>query len=209
MTPSRAAKFAALLSAALLAGCTGSDPGSDAALGSPTPTVVAAVQWAGGVCSATVALQDSVQAVSTAVQIDPSAPAAALDQARAQVRERVGAVQASAASVRTALTGTPVEAGPELAAAQQQLQVASGQAQQGVERLGAAGRQLTQAQGPAEVATSLMALTAALGAATAGLAVYLDTLRAGIGGSGQAVRDTFTAAPECRDVVPPSPIIGT
>ena len=79
--------LAVLLSAVPLAGCGGPDaaPSATATSASPAPSVDAAVSWAGGVCSASTALQESVRQMTGAVQTDSTSSSTSLDQAKAQV----------------------------------------------------------------------------------------------------------------------------
>ena len=201
--PRGIAVAAALLSAGLATGCAGSDsePASETASAAPSSPSGPGVAWAGEVCSASTGLQESLRAVGSALApLDPSASASSLDQARAQIRERVTTVQQSAAELSTALSTAPVGAGPELAAAQQNLQMASQRAEQAVDQLSAAGGQLADSQTAAQLARNLVTLKAALTGAGADIATYVDTLRSTIASSGQAVRDTFSAAPPCQDV---------
>jgi hypothetical protein len=153
------------------------------------------------VCSATAGLQESLQAVGSALApLDPSASGTSLDQARAQIRERVTAVQQSAAELSTALSTPPVGAGPELARAQQDLQMASQRAQQAVDQLGAAAGQLTDTQTAVQLAKNLLTLKAALTGAATDVAAYLGILRSTLTSGSQSVRDTFSAAPACQDL---------
>jgi ABC-type transporter Mla subunit MlaD len=204
MTLSRATTIVVLGSALLLAGCSDSDSGSDTGSTSaateptPTPTSAAAIAWADGVCSASTELQESVRAVRGTLQFDPST--ASLGQARQQVRDSVTAVQQAATSLGTALAAS-AGSGSELAAAQQELQAASQQAKQGADELGAAAGQVTDARTPAQLATNLGALKAALSGAANDLETYLATLRSTVTGGGQAVQDTFNAAPACQAAI--------
>ena len=204
MVLSRAnAVVAALSSAVLLAGCGSSDspPASESAGPTPMPTQTqsAAVTWADGVCLATTDLRDSVRA-GEALQIDPSSGATSVDQARAQVRERVTAVQQSAAALKSALSALPAGADPQVTAAQQQLQTASGRAQAAVDQLGAAATQVADAGTAAEIARALVNLKAALSGTANDLATYLETLRGAVNSGEQALRDTFGAAPACQEL---------
>jgi uncharacterized phage infection (PIP) family protein YhgE len=210
MALSRTTVVVALCSAVLLAGCGGSEPSSDPGPGGPIPTLSptpdAAVAWADDVCSASTELQTSLRQVGESLHIDPSASATSLDQARAQVSDRVTAVQQSATSLNTALTAAPAGADPQLAEAQQQLQTASQRAQTGVDHLGEVAGELAKAQTANQVATGLVTLTTAFTAAAADVGTYLDSLRGMVGSREQAIQKAFGAAPACTNLAPsPSP----
>jgi hypothetical protein len=210
MTLSRTkAAVVALSSAVLIAGCGGSDPSSGSGSGASTPapaptqtpTQDAAVVWADGVCSASTKLGDSVRDAGKALQADPASSATSLDQARAQVRDRVAAVQQEAASLKSALSAVPAGAGPELTAAQQQLQTASQRAKGSIDQLGAAAGQVTDAGTASEMAAGLVTLKAAFAETATDVATYRESLRSTVNGTEHAVRSAFGAAPACRDIV--------
>jgi hypothetical protein len=198
----------AFSSAVLLVGCSGSD---GEALG-PTPTVTAAstptasetstaaVSWADGVCSASSALQKSVQDVGDALQINLSGSKSARDQARAQVADKVAAVKQAATALGTALTTTPTGATPELTAAQQELKAASDQAQTAVDQLDAAAGQITDASTPKQLATALSTLKTALTKAGNDLSGYLTALGGDVTAGQGPIRDAFSTAPACKEL---------
>lgn len=196
--------LAALLSAVPLAGCGGPDaaPSATATSPSPAPSSGAAASWAGDVCSASTALQESVQQMTGAVQTDSSSSSTSLDQTKAQVNDRVRAVQQSAASLDAALSAVPQGADPAVATAQQQLQTASQRAQDAVAQLGDAARQVANAGTAAELATGLVTLKAALTGTAADLGTYLDSLRSTVDSQTEAVREAFSAAPTCANIGP-------
>jgi hypothetical protein len=194
----------ALSSAVLITGCgdsgSSSGSGSGGSTPTPTPTQNAAVAWADGVCSASTRLTDAVREVGAALQVDPSSSATSLDQARAQVRDRVTAVQQAVASLDSAISAMPAGADPQLAATRQQLQTASQRARSAIDQLGAAARQVADAETATEMAAGVVTLKAALTGTANDLATYREALRNTVNGAGQAVRDAFGAAPACKDL---------
>lgn len=194
----------AVISAVSLAGCGTADDNADAgAAGTPVASVAAfgpAVTWADEVCTASSALQESVRQATAGLQLDPTGPSTSLDQAKAQVSERVGAVQQSASVLDSAVGTVPAGADPELVTAQQNLRIASQRARTAVTQLGTAGRQVADAQDATELATALVMLKAALTATVSDVTGYLTTLRATVDSRQQAVRAAFGAAPACATV---------
>jgi hypothetical protein len=199
--PRTNAVIVALCSAVLLAACGNAETPSGSASAGPTttPTQAAAVTWADGVCSASTDLRDSVRA-GESLQFDPSSSSTSLDQAKAQVRDRVTTVQQSAAALASALSAVPPGADPALTAAQQQLQTAAGRAQAATEQLGAAADQVAAADTATEVAAGLVALKAALTGTANDLATYLESLRATVTSGEDALRSAFGGAPACQEL---------
>jgi hypothetical protein len=199
---------AAFLSvAALLAGCSESPDGEPAAETSATGTPGATgdapdagvVTWADGVCSATTDLEAAVQQVTAALQVDPAASDTALDQAKAQVAERVGAVRVAVDDVRSAIsTSPPGVVNEQLTAAGQQLSATADRARTAADQLQAQGQALADAQTPAETASALAAAGAALAAARAGIQAHVAALRDTAQSRDPVIRDAFAAAPACE-----------
>jgi hypothetical protein len=213
MTVSRAVTVAAAAFAALLlAGCAGSDSGSGSGPGSTGPSSPSgstsagspsgvAVTWAGNVCSASTGLQESLSALTASLpSADQSSSTTSRDQARAEVRKRVIAVQQQVTSLTTTLANPPVGGAPELTALQESLKTAAQRAQQGVDQVSTAASQVADSQKPAETARALATLAGALRGAASDVAAYLNTLRSAVTNGSQAVKDTFSAAPQCQQV---------
>ena len=212
MTVSRAVTVAAAAFAALLlAGCAGSDSGSGpGSTGASSPSGSApsagspsgvAVTWAGNVCSASTGLQESLSALTASLpSADQSSSTTSRDQARAEVRKRVIAVQQQVTSLTTTLANPPVGGAPELTALQENLRTAAQRAQQAVDQVSTAASQVADSQKPAALAGALATLAGALRGAASDVAAYLNTLRSAVTNGGQAVKDTFSAAPQCQQV---------
>src|SRR5436305_10745746 len=164
----------ALTAVALATGCsgspetTGSAPptGTQGAVAAPAPEAVA---WADGICSASTKLEASVQQVTAGLQIDPSASATALDQTKAQTRDRVTAVQHAANDLRTAAAAVPSQARDSVAAVQQQLAATADRARRAADQLAATAQQLADAQTTADTTAALAATATALAATSAGV----------------------------------------
>jgi hypothetical protein len=195
----------ALSFAVLLAGCGDSTSPSGAGPEVTTPAVTqapratSATVWAGGVCAASRDLRESVRA-GQALQIDPANASTSLDQAKAQVRDRVAAVQQSATALGSALSAVPTDADPAVTAARQQLQADADRAKAAADQLGAAASQVAQASSAVEVAAGLVPLKAALTGTANDVETYLESLRGTVGSREQPVRDAFGAAPACQDL---------
>jgi uncharacterized phage infection (PIP) family protein YhgE len=156
-----------------------------------------AVAWADGVCTAATGLQTSVVQVVAALQIDPAASATVLDQAKAQARDRVAAVQQSTNDLRTAITTVPAEASDKVAAVEQQLASTADRGRGAADRLAAAAQQLADAQTKAETAAALAATATALAATSAGATASVEALRQAASSRDPVVRNAFVTAPAC------------
>ena len=204
-----------LSAAALLAGCSDSadgEPSTEPSTTAPSGTASSAadpgvVTWADGVCAATTDVETAVQQVTAALQVDPGASAGALDQAKAQVAERVGAVRGAMDDLRAAIsTSPPGVVSQEVAAAGEQLSATADRARTAADQLAAQGAAVADAQTPAETAAALAAAGGALAAASAGVQAYLASLREAAQSRDPVVRDSFAEAPACASRgVTPSP----
>jgi hypothetical protein len=188
-----------LAAAALLAGCSDANSTSGSGSAGPTPTPDAAVAWANAVCSASTGLRASVQDAGAALDGDLSGSASSLEQAKAEVRGHVDAVQQSAADLARTLSAVPVGADSQLPVLTE-LETASRGAQAAVDQLRAAAGQVADAQTAAELTAGLAMLRSALTDTADGLATYLESLRGTVGAGEQAARDSFGAAPACQEV---------
>ena len=199
MAMSRTALIALTLAAAVaLTGCSDNDPASTAGSASAAPTPEAAVAWANAVCTASADLRTSVQEAGAALEPGASASAGTLEQTQAAVRDHADAVQQSAASLARTLSGVPVGSDPQLAVLNE-LETASRAAQAGVERLRAAAAQVADAKTTEELKAALTNLKSTLTATADGVAAYLASLSGTVGVGEQAVKDSFGAAPACRE----------
>ena len=201
-----AAVAVSLSVAALLAGCSESSDGEPDAGSSATETPGATgdtadpgvVTWADGVCSATTDVETAVGQVTAALQVDPAASDTALDQAKAQVAERVGAVRVSLDDLRAAIsTSPPGVVNEQLTTAGQQLSTTTDRARAAADQLQAQGQALAAAQTPAEIASALTGAGAALAAASAGIQAHVAALRDTAQSRDPVVREAFEQAPAC------------
>ena len=188
--------------ALLLTGCSDSSQPEQPAppTGAPSATVTAssaAVMWADGICTATTGLEAAIRQVTATLKFDPTASETAIDQTKAQARDRVAAVQQSVNDLRTAIAAVPPEAQDSVAAAQQQLAQTADRARSAADQLGAAAQQVADAQTRAETATALAGMATALAAASAGVTAYVDALRQAADSRDPVVRSAFATAPAC------------
>jgi hypothetical protein len=199
----------ALVAVALLAGCSGDGDGD----GEQTPAATGAsstssasgtadagvVTWADGVCAATTDLEAAVGQVTAALQVNPSASGTALEQAKAQVAERAGAVRGAADDLRAAVnTSPPGVLSQGVAEAQDKLSATADRARTALDELAARGTALADAQTPAETAAALAAAGTALATAGAGVQSYLATLKESAESRDPVLRNAFAEAPACQ-----------
>jgi hypothetical protein len=203
-----AAVAVALCAVALLAGCSESsdgEPSAEPSATAPTGTSSASgdapagvVTWADGVCAATTDLEGAVRQVTAALQVDPAASDTAIDQAKAQVAERVGAVRVAVDDLRAAInTSPPGVVSEQLASAQENLSATAERGRTAADQLAAQGAAVADAQTPAETAAALAGAGAALAAASAGVQAHLDALREAAQSRDPVIRDAFAEAPAC------------
>jgi hypothetical protein len=202
---SRTVVAVALSVVVLLAGCSGSDSGdgepSATSTGTPSASGSAdagVVTWADGVCSATTDLETAVQGVTTALQVDPTASASALEQAKTQVGERVGEVRVAADDLRAAInTSPPGVVSSQLAEAQGQLTASADSARAAAEQLVTQGGAIADAQTPAETVAALTAAGTALATTSAQIQAYLTSLSETAQNRDPVIREAFASAPAC------------
>jgi hypothetical protein len=199
MVASRRFAAVALLAGALLAGCSDTGGGSSPTAQASGDADAGVVAWADGVCTATTDLEAAVQEVSTGLQVDPTASGEALDRARTEVAERVGAVRVAADDLRAAVsTSPPGVLSKELAAAQDELSATADRAHAAVEELAAQGAALADAGTPAGTAAALTAAGGALAAVGTGVQTYLASLRESADSQDPVLREAFAEAPACK-----------
>jgi hypothetical protein len=198
MVTSRRRAAAGLFVVALLAGCSGDGDG-DAPEATQEGADAGVVTWADGVCAATTELEGAVEQVTAALQVDPAAPASALEQAKTEVAERAGEVRGAADGLRAAVsTSPPGVLSQEAAAAREELSATAERAGTAAEELAAQGAALAEAQTPADTAAALTAAGSALAAAGTGLQAYLAELTASVESRDPVLRDSFAEAPACQ-----------
>jgi hypothetical protein len=131
--------------------------------------------------------------------VDPTASGDALDQARTEVRERVGAVRVAADDLRAAVsTSPPGELSKELASAQADLSSTADRARAAADDLATQGAALADAQTPTEIAAALTAVGGSLATLSAGVQTYLASLKQSAESQDPVLREAFADAPACQ-----------
>ncbi|MEX1209734.1 MAG: hypothetical protein WEA35_02535 [Candidatus Nanopelagicales bacterium] len=170
---------------------------SSSALPTPTPTPTPEiVLWAGDVCVARDGFIDSVVAVASSLEYDPTQPGTVGEQFQRQIEGQFGTIEAEASAMGTALGGIPVDY-VEVAAAVSQLQ---GNLDSLIVAKDAAQTHITAAQQAGDPLTAGVEWLRAAGAAKAAYDVgveSIDSLQMLTGATEGDVGDAFTTAPQC------------
>lgn len=170
---------------------------SSSALPTPTPTPTPEiVLWAGDVCVARDGFIDSVIAVASSLEYDPTQPGTVGEQFQRQIEGQFGTIEAEASAMGTALGGIPVDY-IEAAAAVSQLQ---GNLDSLIVAKDAAQTHITAAQQAGDPLTAGVEWLRAAGAAKAAYDVgveSIDSLQMLTGATEGDVGDAFATAPQC------------
>jgi DNA repair exonuclease SbcCD ATPase subunit len=157
-------------------------------------------QWANGVCEEYSDLQEAVQAVNDQLPTTDGGLAERVEAAADELKQREAAVSSALDDLRQSLgEDFPIEADPELKAAQQQLSTDVASARTTVDDARASLQQLVDDPSAANVS----ALRAELNSARTDLEALAQQLRRTGSEASQAVRSAFRAAPECQPYVNP------
>lgn len=172
-------------------------PASSSALPTPTPTPTPEiVLWAGDVCVARDGFIDSVVAVASSLEYDPTQPGTVGEQFQRQIEGQFGTIEAEASAMGAALGGIPVDY-IEAAAAVSQLQ---GNLDSLIVAKDAAQTHITAAQQAGDPLTAGVEWLRAAGAAKAAYDVgveSIDSLQMLTGATEGDVGDAFATAPQC------------
>ena len=185
-----------LVAAAIWATRAESEPtASTTASPPPTPTPEI-VLWAGDVCVARDGFIDSVIAVASSLEYDPTQPGTVGEQFQRQIEGQFGTIEAEASAMGTALGGIPVDY-IEAAAAVSQLQ---GNLDALIVAKDAAQTHIAAAQQAGDPLTAGVEWLRAAGAAKAAYDVgveSIDSLQLLTGATEGDVGDAFATAPQC------------
>ena len=173
-------------------------PASSSALPTPTPTPTPEiVLWAADVCVARDGFIDSVVAVASSLEYDPTQPGTVGEQFQRQIEGQFGTIEAEVSAMGAALGGIPVDY-IEAAAAVSLLQ---GNLDSLIVAKDAAQTHITAAQGAGDPLTAGVEWLRAAGAAKAAYDVgveSLDSLQMLTGATEGDVGEAFALAPQCR-----------
>jgi DNA repair exonuclease SbcCD ATPase subunit len=152
------------------------------------------------VCEEYSDLQEAVQAVNDQLPTTDGGLAERVEAAADELKQREAAVSSALDDLRQSLgEDFPIEADPELKAAQQQLSTDVASARTTVDDARASLQQLVDDPSAANVS----ALRAELNSARTDLEALAQQLRRTGSEASQAVRSAFRAAPECQPYVNP------
>lgn len=196
--------------AVAISACGGTDETGDAPTqaATPTPTETGdastsadAVAWAGGVCSATDALEQSLDALGTSLEVDLGSDEKVVDQLGPQVQAQADAVRADAAALTSALTALPDPADPDLEAAAQELQSDQQSLEESAAGLRDAASGLSEATDAASLAQGVAAVAAQFTIVQLDARTFADTIQTTAEQGAAAARAAFVEAPECDNRV--------